>query len=267
MNLNYLNFDRHRYLLHLVPVGKRYLMARKLGLFVSQPILSRRPDFEAFYPLEFVKLHPSTMEECKLGRSVMNWFEDLYKNEIDTLYLCKRSKFPFISLNASTLHIPGHEDLNQNNTISFTEENQCLLPIQSHSSYSDLELTTSFTKHDNELDDCAMELTELFNDCISFSKKHPTSLREWEMSLQDAREILSERKAPFSDYLYLQEHEIPRSIWMNLIPCRDRALAQTLFQICIDYPLLMKSTFQNQSYIEKMSDAYLNLVKCVGNAL
>ena len=262
-----MRFDRHRYLLHLVPVGNRYLLARKQGLLPCKPILGRIPDWDVTNPHTFGSLPPLQSEP--LMRAI-DFFEHLHDLRLNHLFLSKKSP-AHILLNGC--HAPGSGS--KGITWGYQNDNsQVLLPHVNENICMPL-WTRDRIQHD--MKQISELLGRVLDECLEFAQTHRSHLAGWEEALARIKEVLQAKKADFSCYLYLMESQIPAKLWRGLGGrFGDSDLAQTLFYVSEYFPLLIegireiplqKDRDRFDELLNQLESVYLDTIAVAANSL
>jgi hypothetical protein len=271
-------FDRQRYLLHLVPVGNRYLLARQRGIFPSKPAVLRKPEWDMVQPHSFGALNGRGASSLGL----LDWLEHIHSSQIRNLFLSRQANAPFVALNALSNWID--EPIPRQISWVYPEGPESLLvpqlapPIEKPTQKRDDEIAQK-KKIDDELKSLMGRLRTTLEQCIEFSKRHRFHLAGWEESLSLVKNILFSNKAPFSEYLYFTDPSIRQKDWRLLRhdESGDLDLAQTVFQSAELLPLLIEKrsvsfpALNDKEYYERLlqelEDLYLDCLIMAANRL
>lgn len=274
-------FDRQNYLLHLVPVGNRYLLARQRGIFPGKPSVLRKPEWDIAQPHRFGIL-PAVKADTdrKETLGLLDWLEDLHSSQVHRLFLSRHSNFPFVALNGLSNRQDTENQRSEPHQIlwSYQDASMSLLPARVVSVDKLSEKKEGSEPNVDEMESLAKKLTSTLERCISFGREHRSRLAGWEESLAQAKELLGSRKANFSEYLYFMDPILPQKEWRLL---RDGGhdkldVAQTLFQAAELMPMLIEKRskalpeMENMRYAEllkELQDVYLDCLIVAANRL
>ena len=252
-------FDKHRYLLHLVPVGNRYLLARQKGLFPKPPTLGRKPDFDSSDPHHF-----GALERTQAPLKLMEWLESLHASKTEHLFLQKASMNPFVQLFAKNKDGSGH-------LWEYAPYDSSLLVPQ-------LKPLVEFP-HDNlgqSVMDCEQSVRKALEKSIDFARKHPAELSGWLERVSHAKDTLDRQSSGFSDYLYLTESSIPSKVWKSLmkVPHKKSPVAISLFTVAELFPAILEATHREmadepdyQALLIELEDVYLDCLTTAANSV